>query len=81
MGNIEGHVHAGYPDNTGCYVVAGELNSRKVQIGTVEGDVTIKEKWSIRVHKNDKEPIGITVWNKELLAEPLSSGLLRRIKN
>lgn len=81
LGNLEGHAHAGYPDNTGCYVVAGELNSKNIKIGTVEGDVTIKEKWSLRVHKNDKEPVGITVWNKELLAEPISSGLLKRIKN
>lgn len=80
MGTLLGTAHAGYPDNTGCYIVAGQLNSKNIHIGTVSGEVTVEEKWSLRVHKRDVEPIGITVWNRELLAEPLSSGLLKRIK-
>ena len=70
----------GYPDNTGCYIVAGQLNSHNIHIGTVSGEVTVQEKWSLRVHKREEEPVGISVWNRELLAEPLSSGLLKRIK-
>ena len=81
VGTLEGFAHAGYPDNTGCYIVAGEMKSKSIQIGAVSGDVHIQEKWSIRVHRKENEPLGISVWNKELLAEPLSSGLLRRIKN
>ncbi|SFH60877.1 septum site-determining protein MinC [Pseudobutyrivibrio sp. OR37] len=80
FGDLEGSAYAGYPDNTGCYIVAGELNSKNIQIGTITGDIKVQEKWSLRVHRKAKEPMGITVWNKELLAEPLSSGLLKGIK-
>ena len=80
MGSLLGTAYAGYPDNTGCYIVAGQLNSHNIHIGTVSGAVTVQEKWSLRVHKREEEPVGISVWNRELLAEPLSSGLLKRIK-
>ena len=81
LGNLEGSAYAGYPDNSGCYIVAGVLSSKNIQIGQVTGDIQIQEKWSLRVRKNTNEPMGITVWNRELLAEPISSGLLRRVKN
>ncbi len=81
LGSLDGACHAGYPDNTGCYIVAGELNSKDIQIGTVTGEINIQEKWSLRVRRSKEEPVGISVWNHELLAEPLSSGLLKRIKN
>ncbi len=81
MGQLEGEAYAGYPDNTGCYVVAGTLKSNKIQIGTITGEIQIQDKWSFRVRRPKEEAIGISVWNKELLAEPLSSGLLKRIKN
>ena len=80
FGSLEGSAYAGYPDNTGCYIAANELNSKNIQIGTVTGDINVQKKWSMRVHRKENEPMGITVWNKELLAEPLSSGLLKRIK-
>lgn len=80
MGSLLGTAYAGYPDNTGCYIVVGQLNSHNIHIGTVSGEVTVQEKWSLRVHKREEEPVGISVWNRELLAEPLSSGLLKRIK-
>ena len=80
LGSLEGKAYAGYPDNTGCYIVAGDLSSKNLQIGTVTGEIKLQEKWSLRVRKKATEPMGITVWNKELLAEPLSSGLLKRIK-
>lgn len=80
FGSLEGKAYAGYPDNTGCYIVAGDLSSKNLQIGTVTGEIKLQEKWSLRVRKKATEPMGITVWNKELLAEPLSSGLLKRIK-
>lgn len=79
LGSLDGRAHAGYPSNTGAYIVAGEINSDKVQIGSVSGAIKMQEKWSLRVRKNTDEPIGITVWNGELLGEPISSGLLKRI--
>ena len=79
LGNLDGFCHAGYPDNTGCYIVAGSLNSKNIQIGTVTGEINLQEKWSFRVRRSKEEAIGISVWNHELLAEPLSSGLLKRI--
>ena len=81
LGTLSGTAYAGYPANTGCYIVAGTLNSQNLQIGSVSGSVTVQEKWFSRIRKSEDEPVGITVWNKELLAEPLSSGLLKRIKN
>ncbi|SES71300.1 septum site-determining protein MinC [Pseudobutyrivibrio sp. C4] len=81
LGSLEGAAYAGYPDNTGCYIATGLLDSNNIQIGTVNGTIRIQEKWSFRVHKKEIEPMGVSVWNRELLAEPLSSGLLRRIKN
>lgn len=80
LGCLDGSCYAGYPDNTGCYIVAGELNSKDIHIGTVTGQINLQEKWSLRVRRSKEEPIGISVWNRELLAEPLSSGLLKRIK-
>ncbi|MCR4566637.1 MAG: hypothetical protein K5769_01190 [Pseudobutyrivibrio sp.] len=79
LGNLAGRAFAGFPDNTGCYIVAGELTSKDIHIGNVTGEVNIQEKWSLRVHRSQTEPVGITVWNKELLCEPISSGLLKRI--
>lgn len=80
MGSLDGSAYAGYPSNTGTYIVAGHLNSNDIHIGSVSGSIKVQEKWSLRVKKNQDEPMGITVWNKELLAEPISSGLLKRIK-
>jgi len=80
LGTLSGFAYAGYPDNTGCYIACGFLESENIQIGTVSGPIRVQEKWSIRIHKKDVEPVGVSVWNRELLAEPLSSGLLRRIK-
>ena len=79
LGSLEGNAYAGYPDNSGCYIAAGEVHSKTVQIGNVSGEIKLQEKWLHRVRKKSNEPVGITVWNRELLAEPLSSGLLRRI--
>ena len=44
MGSLLGTAYAGFPDNTGCYIVAGQLNSHNIHIGTVSGDVTVQEK-------------------------------------
>ena len=54
MGSLLGTAYAGFPDNTGCYIVAGQLNSHNIHIGTVSGDVTVQEKWSLRVHKREE---------------------------
>ena len=81
LGTLSGFAYAGYPNNSGCYIAAGQLESENLQIGDITGQIKIQKKWSLRVHKNENEPMGISVWNKELLAEPLSSGLLKGIKN
>ncbi len=81
MGSLQGSCYAGYPDNTGCYIVAGELDAKHLQIGSVTGEVKLQKKWSLRARRSDNEPVAVSVWNHELLEEPLSSGLLKRIKN
>ena len=80
FGTLSGQAHAGYPDNTGCYIVAGQLNTKSVTIGSITGEPAVQEKWSLRIRKSGDEPIGITVWHGELLAEPISSGLLKKVK-
>lgn len=80
LGSLDGKAYAGYPDNTGCYIVAGNLNSSELQIGTISGSIKLQDKWSFRV-KKDSEAVGITVFHKELLAEPISSGLLKKVKH
>lgn len=81
VGSLQGSCYAGYPDNTGCYIVAGELDSNNIQIGSVAGDVRLQKKWSLRTRRKDSEAVAVTVWNHELLEEPVSSGLLKRIRN
>lgn len=81
LGELSGNAYAGYPDNNGCYIVASQLNAASVQIGKVTGKVNVQEKWSLRVRKTSDEAVGITVWNGELLAEPISSGLLKKVRN
>ena len=75
-----GKAYAGYPDNSGTYIVCGELETNDIQIGHIKGNIVKQEKWSDRIRRNNEEPVGITVWNKELICEPLSSGLLKKLK-
>lgn len=81
LGTIEGSCYAGYPDNTGCYIVAGQLDPKHIQIGTVAGEIILQKKWSLRAKRSNSEPVAVSVWNHELLEEPISSGLLKRIRN
>lgn len=79
MGSVLGEIHAGYPDNNECYVVAGTIESIDITIGTCVSEIVFKDKWSLRTRKNE-EPTCIAVFNDELLAEPLSGGLIKKIK-
>ena len=80
LGSLEGTAYAGYPDNTGCYIVANQLNSKNVQIGSCNGQVVVQDKWSFRVRKSYEEAVGVIVWNNQLLVEPISSGLVKKVK-
>ena len=72
MGSLEGSVYAGYPEDDKCYIAAN-------QIGKVAGDVKVASKWSFRSRKSESEPYAVVVWEQELLAEPLRSGLLKHL--
>ena len=79
MGSLEGSVYAGYPEDDKCYIAANQINAAHMQIGKVAGDVKVASKWSFRSRKSESEPYAVVVWEQELLAEPLRSGLLKHL--
>ena len=79
MGSIDGTVSAGYPQDRHCFIVANQINASRVQIGDISQAVQISNKWSLRSRKSDSEPYAAVVWENELLAEPLRSGLLKHL--
>ena len=79
MGSLEGSVYAGYPEDDKCYIAANQINAAHMQIGKVAGDVKVASKWSFRSRKRESEPYAVVVWEQELLAEPLRSGLLKHL--
>ena len=62
-----------------CYIAANQINAAHMQIGKVAGDVKVASKWSFRSRKSESEPYAVVVWEQELLAEPLRSGLLKHL--
>ncbi len=81
MGQLDGTVIAGAPDNSGCFIVANNLNSTRLSIGGVIGAPYISEKWSKRRGRDYAEAFAVTTYGGRLIAEPLSSGLLRTRKD
>lgn len=79
MGSVEGSVYAGYPEDSKCYIAANQINAAHMQIGKIAGDVKVANKWSLRSRKSESEPYAVVVWEQELLAEPLRSGLLKHL--
>ena len=79
MGTIHGKVHAGFPHDSHCYIIAGNWDSAEASIGDVTGEVCIESKWFQRTKRKGQEPVAIAVWQNELLCEPLQSGLLKHI--
>lgn len=79
FGSLDGEAIAGYPDNENCYIVANELSSTTATIGTCSGNIAVHEKWSLRTMKKAALATAIVIWDHELLAEPISSGLLKHI--
>ena len=79
MGSIDGTVSAGYPQDRHCFIVANHINASRVQIGDISQAVQISNKWSLRSRNSDSEPYAVVVWENELLAEPLRSGLLKHL--
>ena len=39
----------------------------------------VASKWSFPLQKSESEPYAVVVWEQELLAEPLRSGLLKHL--
>ncbi len=77
MGSIEGEVIAGYPNDNNCFICANDIDGASLKIGSVEGQPQISHKWSLRSKKSNTEPYAVVVFENELLAEPLRSGLLK----
>lgn len=79
VGTIEGEVHAGYPNDTNCYIMANAIQAEEVFIGEVSGEVFLQKKWLGKPKKKGIDPVSVVVWQGELLCEPLKSGLLKHI--
>ena len=81
IGCLEGEAYAGYPDDKTMFVVASDFACDKVTIGGIEGMPMMHRKWTERISKPEHEPLGVVVWNdRELLIEPIRSGLLKNVK-
>lgn len=78
VGQIAGKVHAGYPDQDHCYIVANEITSESLSIGNIKGEPKIQKKWFSRTRNRQSEPVAVVVWEGGLLTEPLSSGLIKQ---
>ena len=79
MGTVHGAVHAGYPNDAHCYIIAGDWEGTEATVGGVSGEVSMESKWFQRTRRKGQEPVAIVVWQNELLCEPLQSGLLKHI--
>lgn len=79
LGTVSGSVHAGYPEDNSCYLVANHMEASEVSIGTTTGEVHVQNKWFKKSKKAASEPIAVVVWEHSLLAEPLHSGLVKHI--
>lgn len=77
FGTVYGEVHAGYPDNNSCYIIANAIEADEVSVGKYTGSSEPKKKL---FQKNNKtEPIVAAVWSKKLICESLSMGLIKRL--
>lgn len=79
FGTVEGRIHAGFPHDDNCYIIANEIRAEQVSIGDVTGEVILQKKWLGKPKKAGAQPISAVVWEGELLCEPIKSGLLKHI--
>lgn len=77
FGRIEGEVHAGAGGDKGAFIVAGRVDAPTVRIGNVSGPCEVSR---VRIlgRKKANEPVVIKIFQGKILAEPLSSGLIRQ---
>lgn len=80
IGSLEGEAYAGFPEDKTMFIVASDFSCDTVTIGGIKGEPMMHKKWSLRAKNKETEPLGVIVWNgKELLIEPIKSGLLKSI--
>lgn len=79
FGTVDGELHAGFPNDNNCYIIANEIRAEQVSIGDITGDVVLQKKWLGKAKKAGAQPISIVVWERELLCEPIKSGLIKHI--
>ncbi len=80
LGTLSGSVWAGWPDNRFCYIAANALDHPKhVSVGGITGRIDVEEKWFRRIRKDRTVPTVLAVFDKRLIAEPMTSGILSQI--
>ncbi|MCR5145659.1 MAG: hypothetical protein K6B67_10235 [Lachnospiraceae bacterium] len=77
FGEIYGEVHAGYPDNNSCYIIANSIEAEEISIGKYRGSSEPKKKL-FRKNKTSDSLVA-AIWNKQLVCEPLSMGLIKQL--
>lgn len=78
-GALLGEVHAGYPNEDACYIIAGCYDGREVSIGTHTGSCEVaKSKRSLfRKNENHSEALAIAVYDDTLTCEPINRGIFK----
>ena len=79
FGELLGKVHAGYPDENSCYIIAGVYDGREVSIGTYTDETeVVKPKRSLfKKRAANTEALAVVVYEDQLICEPVSRGIFK----
>lgn len=79
FGELLGSVHAGYPEENSCYIIAGAYDGRQVSIGTFCGEVAVaKPKRSFFKRPSSyTDALAIVVYDDQLTCEPVNRGIFK----
>ena len=79
FGELLGKVHAGYPDENSCYIIAGSYDGREVSIGSYTDETeVVKPKRSLFKKTAAKtDAVAVVVYEDQLICEPVSRGIFK----
>lgn len=84
LGALKGNAYAGADGDNGCFVVALDMNPMQIKIGDYMGRAADKKEPARgiirrKVKEEPPAPQIATVYEEQILIEPISSGLLKNI--
>ena len=79
FGELLGSVHAGYPDENSCYIIAGAYDGREVSIGTYSGQCEVPKVKHSFFHReySHTDALAIVVYDDELTCEAVNRGIFK----